>query len=206
MMTLVLVFILAYLIGSIPFGLLFARYIAGVDLLRCGSGNIGTTNAFRCAGPLVGTLTLVFDVLKGLLGLSILALFIHTPWALYVTGLLIVIGHTRSIFLKGRGGKAIATSFGVLLYLNPWAILIAALLFAIVVALTRIVSLGSITAAIAYPLLTPFFRGDALFILISYALGAYAIYLHRDNIRRLLRKEEPTLSFGGHVRKSKRLK
>lgn len=205
-MTIVLIFILAYLIGSIPFGLLFARLIKGIDLLRCGSGNIGTTNAFRCAGPVVGTLTLVFDVLKGLAGLSILALFVHTPWELYVTGLLIVIGHTRSVFLKGRGGKAIATSFGVLLYLNPLAILLAAFLFAIVVAATRIVSLGSITAAIAYPLLTPFFRTDPLFILISYALGAYAIYLHQENIRRLLRKEEPHLTFGHQVRKNKRLK
>ncbi|MBE3562718.1 MAG: glycerol-3-phosphate 1-O-acyltransferase PlsY [Hydrogenibacillus schlegelii] len=190
-----LAFVLAYLLGSVPFGLLFARAV-GVDLLRCGSGNIGTTNAFRCAGPVVGTLTLVFDVLKGLAGVFLLAPLVHAPWALYATGFLIILGHTKSAFLRFRGGKAIATSFGVLLYLNPWAILLAAAAFAAVVAWTRTVSLGSITAGVVYPLLTPFFRHDPLFILLSYALGAYAIWLHRENIRRLLAGEEPKFTFG----------
>ncbi|MBE3596768.1 MAG: glycerol-3-phosphate 1-O-acyltransferase PlsY [Hydrogenibacillus sp.] len=194
-MSTVLAFVSAYVIGSIPFGFLFARAV-GVDLLNCGSGNIGTTNAFRCAGPVVGVLTLVADILKGLIGTVMLAPLVASPWALYTVGLLIIVGHTKSLFLRFRGGKAIATSFGVLLYLNPWAILLTALVFFIVVAWTRTVSIGSITASAVYPLLTPLFRHDPLFILISYAIGAYAIWLHRSNIRRLLIGEEPKLSFG----------
>jgi glycerol-3-phosphate acyltransferase PlsY len=191
----------AYLLGSIPFGVIFARLFGRADVRKSGSGNIGATNVARVAGPLAGVLTLAFDTAKGAAAVLVAARFAHESAAwMMLAGLAALAGHCFPVWLRFKGGKGVAAALGVFLALCPAAALAALLLFMIVVAIWRYVSLGSITAAAAMPLLmyllwAPRHAPPLIITFGSLAAAVLIIYKHDGNIQRLVQGEEPKYFF-----------
>ena len=189
----------AYLLGAIPFGLLVVRGVTGRDIRQEGSGNIGAVNVHRIAGPAVAVLVLSLDLVKGLVPVlltRVLAAGQPGVDALAVmTGVAAVAGHNWSVFLRGQGGKGIATSYGVLLALSPVAAAVAALVWVVVVLLTRYASLASLLGVLSVPvvMLARHERASNLFFGIVALI--FGVYRHRSNIQRLLQGEERKLSF-----------
>lgn len=198
----VLVGLVAYLIGSISFAIIFSKKFAGFDVREKGSKNAGTTNVLRTVGKKAAILTLICDILKGVLavGLAILAANIWKDANIeilkYLAGLMAIIGHTFPVYYGFKGGKGVATALGVLLMVNP-QIGIICLVFALIIMIaTRWVSLGSILAATLFPILTIFMVPDNLVVkVISILIGLLVIFNHRSNIKRLKDGTENKLSF-----------
>jgi len=180
-----------YLLGSVPTGLLLAKFFSKVDPRKTGSGNIGATNIFRTAGKGLGILTLVGDVLKGMIPIGIaIQLSISDIW-LAAVGLSTFLGHIFPIFLGFRGGKGVATALGVYLVISPIAVLMEFLLFAGLVWRWRYISLGSICCATTIPILIAFFRSDSqAYFILSVIIAALILYRHQENIVRLLQGTE----------------
>jgi glycerol-3-phosphate acyltransferase PlsY len=192
----------AYFLGSIPFGLFLAKLLGGSDVRKAGSGNIGAANVARVVGPLAGILTLLLDTAKGAAAVWLAARFTHESavWMM-LAALAALVGHCFPVWLKFKGGKGVATALGVFLALCPLAALIALLLFALVVACWRYVSLGSISAAAAMPLLmyflwAPHHAPPLIIALGSLAAALLVVYKHGANIQRLMEGEEPKFSSG----------
>ena len=199
--------IIAYLIGSINFSVILSKKIAGFDVREKGSGNAGSTNMLRSVGKGAAALTLICDVLKGVIAIVIAIIlgniFQVEDKALLVqiAGVAVVLGHTFPIFFGFKGGKGVATSLGILLMTN-WQIGLICLVFALVLMiLTRMVSLGSCMAAVLFPILTLFIRenyivseGSSYFVY-SIILAVIVLYNHRSNIKRILNGTENKLSF-----------
>lgn len=188
---------LSFLVGSIPFGYLVARYLRGVDIKKLGSGNIGATNVARVLGTGYGAAVLVLDAFKGALPVWVAADLFARPWMPMLSGVFAVLGHSFSPFLSFRGGKGVATSFGVVLVLYPVETLTAVALFALIVLLTRVVSVASLSAVafMVVAVLTAPASGvyDRIFVLTA----ALVIYLrHLGNINRLLHGEEKPFGSG----------
>jgi glycerol-3-phosphate acyltransferase PlsY len=176
---------LAYLVGSIPTGVLLAR-VAGVDVRSSGSGNIGATNVARTAGKTLGILTLIGDAVKGLVPVLLArALGLAPAWIAAIAAAALV-GHTFSIFLGFHGGKGVATGLGVLLGLAPCAVPIPLGVFAATAVLSRIVSLGSILASLSAPVALVLLRYPTPTCLAGAFMAALILLRHRDNISRLL--------------------
>lgn len=174
----------AYLVGSIPTGLLLARAF-GVDIRVTGSGNIGATNVYRTLGRTVGIATLLGDCLKGLVPVLVAGkLGLADPWVAAV-GLAAFLGHVYTVFLGFKGGKGVATALGVFLGVSPLSVLGALALFIGIVASTRYISLGSITAAAAMPFLVAAVERRPLLVWMTLIIAAIVIVKHRENIRRL---------------------
>jgi acyl phosphate:glycerol-3-phosphate acyltransferase len=192
--------LVAYFLGSIPFGLLLAKLFGNADVRKAGSGNIGAANVARVAGPLAGILTLVLDTAKGAAAVLLAARFTHESAAwMMLAALAALVGHCFSVWLKFKGGKGVATALGVFLALCTPAALAALLLFALVAASWRYVSLGSISAAAAMPLLmyflwAPHHAPPLIITFGSLAATVLVVYQHRANIQRLVRGEEPRFS------------
>lgn len=180
-----------YLLGSVPTGLLLAKLFSKVDPRKMGSKNIGATNIFRTAGKTLGILTLVGDVLKGMIPIGIaIQLDVSDLWLAGV-GLSTFLGHVFPIFLGFRGGKGVATALGVYLVVSPIAVLIEFLLFAGLVWKWRYISLGSISCATTIPILIAFFRSDSqAYFILSVIIAALILYRHQENIVRLLQGTE----------------
>jgi len=195
--------LLAYLLGSIPTGYLAGKYLQGIDIREHGSGSTGATNVLRTLGKKAGISVLIIDMLKGMLGIALVkALYLNSAnplpadwqaWLILATGLAAVIGHSKSIFLNFDGGKSVATSLGVLLIMSPWVALATLGSFLLVLAISRIVSLSSITGAIAVIILMLVLRQPLPYILFASVAGLYVIIRHRGNIERLLLGTEPRL-------------
>jgi len=193
-----LVVIIAYLLGSIPFGYLIVRRKLGDDIRQTGSGGTGATNVSRRAGKTAGIITLVLDALKGSLAVLLaMGLSPDVHWIIAAAAIAAIIGHMFPVWLGFRGGKGVATGVGVFLILAPIALLCAGIVFLGVVLLTRYVSLGSITAAVTIPFfvwLQSVFVAPAAelkWLLIAAILGALLIvFAHRGNIGRLARGTE----------------
>lgn len=205
-MAYIIIAIIAYLIGSINFSVIISKKMAGFDVREKGSGNAGTTNMLRTVGKKGAAITLICDVLKGVVAI-LLAKIISNIWkdldgALLVqlAGILVVIGHTFPVFFRFKGGKGVATSLGVLLTTN-WQIGLICLVFALVlIALTQMVSVGSITAAILYPVLTIFIHQNYIvepgsYIIASIILAVIVVFNHRANVKRILAGTENKISF-----------
>ncbi|BEH09040.1 glycerol-3-phosphate 1-O-acyltransferase PlsY [Geobacter sulfurreducens subsp. ethanolicus] len=174
----------AYIVGSIPTGLLLAR-ASGVDIRATGSGNIGATNVYRTLGRTVGIATLLGDCLKGLVPVLVARkLGFADPWVAAV-GLAAFLGHVYTIFLGFKGGKGVATALGVFLGVSPLSVLGALALFIGIVAATRYISLGSITAAAAMPFLVAAVERRPLLVGMTLVIAVIVIVKHRENIRRL---------------------
>jgi glycerol-3-phosphate acyltransferase PlsY len=175
----------AYLLGSVPTGLLLARAFGGVDIRTKGSGNIGATNVYRTLGRTVGILTLAGDCLKGMIPvLAAKALELPDIWIAAV-GVAAFLGHIFPVFLGFKGGKGVATALGVFLAASPLAVLAALGVFIIVLVLWRFVSLASITAAAFMPALTALIDKKPMIVGMSMCIAAIVILKHRDNIKRL---------------------
>jgi glycerol-3-phosphate acyltransferase PlsY len=190
----------AYFFGSIPFGLFLAKLLGGSDVRKAGSGNIGAANVARVVGPLAGILTLLLDTAKGAAAVLLAARFTHESavWMM-LAALAALVGHCFPVWLKFKGGKGVATALGVFLALCPLAALTALLLFALVVACWRYVSLGSISAAAAMPLLmyflwAPHHAPPLIIVFGSLAASLLVFYKHGANIQRLVQGEEPKFS------------
>src|SRR5260221_4174311 len=194
----------AYLLGSIPFGLLLTGLFGGVDVRKSGSGNIGATNVARVAGPLAGILTLLFDAGKGAAAVW-LAGRVSNESATWMTiaGLAALLGHCFPIWLKFRGGKGVATAAGAFFVLCPPALLGSVIVFLLVVFFWRYVSLASISAAAAMPLLiyfllAPHHPPPPVVTLGLLPAAPVIIYKHDGNIQRLVQGEESKWSFGNN--------
>lgn len=208
----IIVGVIAYLLGSISFSVIFTKKLAGFDVREKGSGNAGSTNVLRTAGKKPAILTLVCDILKGVVSVLIALLvgkitnceIAQAAMLIQIAGICVVIGHTFPIFFGFKGGKGVATALGVLLVTN-WQIGLICLVFALVLmALTRIVALGSIAAAILFPVLCFFITnnylvGDAStrmsYLVFGIIMAAIVIFNHRSNIQRMALGKENRLIF-----------
>ena len=195
--------VIAYLIGSVNFSVIISKKMAGFDLREKGSKNAGTTNMLRTVGKRAAAITLVCDILKGVIAVilaKVLASNINEAVATQIAAICVVIGHTFPIFFEFKGGKGVATSIGILLVMN-WQIGLICLSYGIVIiALTRMVSLGSISAAILFPILTIFIKDHyiaegANFIIFGVLIAAIILFNHRANIKRLNNGTENRINF-----------
>ncbi|HHY09045.1 MAG TPA: glycerol-3-phosphate 1-O-acyltransferase PlsY [Firmicutes bacterium] len=191
------VLLISYLIGSIPFGLLFGRWWANIDVRQFGSGNIGMTNVLRSAGTLPAALTLLGDCGKGAVAVLLAKAAVSTPFLWLLAGTAAVMGHNWPVFLKFKGGKGVATIAGVLFTLWPVIALVLAAIWVLVLILFRYISLSSIAAACSLPLLLLIFRVGWLELALGAVVAAFTIYRHRDNIERLRQGTE--FRFGERV-------
>lgn len=186
-------FILAgYLIGSIPFGLIVARYFK-VDIRKYGSGNIGATNVLRTLGPVPGGIVFTLDMLKGTASVVLPLFFGLDPLIIILCGLAAVLGHSFPLYLGFKGGKGVATSMGVLLGIAPDLCLFTIILFAVIVALTRFVSVGSMLTAITITIAFFLLDKPLAYSLVALLITIIIILRHRPNIRRLLVGTEPRI-------------
>ena len=177
--------VVAYLVGSIPFGYLIVRGKIGADIRQSGSGGTGATNVSRRAGKAAGVLTLVLDALKGFAAVLVAARLTDGDWMIAAAAIAVLVGHIFPVWLGFRGGKGVATGAGVFLFLAPFALLCAGVLFLAMVFLTRYVSLGSMIAAATIPLFV-WLERHSWPALIAAAVGALLIvFAHRGNIERL---------------------
>ena len=201
----IVVAIIAYLIGSVSFAIIFGKKFGGIDVRTKGSGNAGSTNVLRTVGKKAALCSVVCDILKGvvavLIAVIISKIFKSTDGALLVqiAALCVVIGHTFPIFYGFKGGKGVATSLGVLLIIN-WEVGLVCFVFAIaIMAVTRMVSLGSISAAVLFAVLCLFKLGnfivDGNYLIFGLLLAAFVIFNHRTNIVRIKNGTENKLSF-----------
>ena len=181
--------LISYLIGSIPFGVVLAR-AQRIDIREQGSGNIGATNVARVLGKKAGLLTLLGDVLKGLLVVFGASLLYEKPLVIALAGLMVFLGHLYSIFLKFKGGKGVATSLGLFSYIMPWATLCAVGVFSACLWISGYVSIGSIMAAISLPLFAIFFKLPLPYIYLAGIVGLLTVQRHYGNILRLIEGAE----------------
>lgn len=198
--------IISYLIGSINFSVIFSKKMAGFDVREKGSGNAGSTNMLRSVGKKAALITLICDILKGVVSIGIAILLgnvianMNRELLLQIAGIAVVIGHTFPIFFGFKGGKGVATSLGVLLMSN-WQIGLICLVFALVLMLlTRMVSLGSCAAAVLFPVLTLFIndnytvltegKNGNVYFIYSLLLAVIVLFNHRSNIKRILNGTE----------------
>ena len=191
-----LLVVVGYVLGSIPTGILVARWQKGVDIRQHGSGNIGMTNVLRAVGKGAAALTLVGDLAKGLLPVLLARAWLTSPWAIGLVALATVIGHLFPVFAGFHGGKGVATTLGASLPLLPGPLLIAFLVFVTCVALRRQVSLGSLAAAAALPIAAFAWGFPAAYVLYALMAATLIWYRHRENIQRLLAGTEPTIGQG----------
>ncbi|MFI5176245.1 MAG: glycerol-3-phosphate 1-O-acyltransferase PlsY [Terriglobia bacterium] len=190
----ILAVLIAYLLGSIPFGYLIVKMKSGRDVREVGSRSIGATNVMRAAGRAGGILTFLLDVGKGFVAVLIAQkLFPDNEWVIAFAAMAAILGHVFPVFLKFKGGKGVATGVGVFLAIFPQAVGAVLVIFVIVVWLSRYISLGSIIATGAFPVVAYFMGQHVLSapVLVATALGAILIVAkHHENIRRLLRGTE----------------
>lgn len=195
-MQLTLSLILAYLIGSIPSGVWIGQWWYHKDIRQAGSHNIGTTNAYRVLGPVGGTVVLGMDILKGTLGASMpLLLGLSQHYLVLVVGLAAVLGHTCSIFIGFKGGKAVATSAGICLAYSPWFFLICCGIFLSLVLLTSMVSIAS-TLGMTLVVLVSLLWHDWLLTAVAAVLWLVFLLRHRENFKRIKAGTENMVPFG----------
>lgn len=198
-MTPLLVLLAAYLVGGIPFGYLLVKLKTGEDVRSKGSGNIGATNVLRTTGRAVAIVTLVLDIGKGFFAVWLAArLTGNSPEWTSAAALAVMAGHAFPIFLKFHGGKAVASFIGAFLYLTPVPLLATLVLFVIVVAATRHISMGSIVAAGSLPLAVWLIEHPpGVVLLASITAAVFIIYRHSTNIGRIRTGTEHVFKFGG---------
>lgn len=211
MATYIIIAVIAYLIGSINFSIILSKRMAGFDIREKGSGNAGTTNMLRSVGKKAAVITLICDILKGVVSILIAVLvgkiiknLDNASLLVRLAGIFVIIGHTFPVFFKFKGGKGIATALGVLLMIN-WQIGLICLIFALVLmALTKMVSVGSIAAAILFPILVAFIDQNYIvptsnsnwsYLVFSIIVSLLVIFNHRANVQRILNGTENRLSF-----------
>ena len=194
-MTLFLLMVLAYFMGAIPSGVWLGKIFKNIDVRDYGSKNSGATNSYRVLGAKLGVVVLIMDVLKGFIPLYIASHFNLMYNDLVILGLIAILAHTFSCFISFKGGKGVATSLGVFLFLIPVITLILLAIFILVAYFTRYISLASITAAFLLPIFTFFTHRDSYLFALSFIIGVFVIYRHKTNISRLLSGTENKFKF-----------
>ena len=189
-MKIFLLMLAAYLVGSIPMGLIFGKLIWKKDLRRFGSHNIGATNAWRVIGKQAGLLIFILDFLKGQIGALLGGLIIGTPAGMVLGGFFAIVGHVFPLFLGFKGGKGVATGVGVLATLMPKITAIVVFVWLALVLLTRYVSVASIVAAVLAPILAACFKVPDEFFAFALATAVVIVWRHRENIARLKKGRE----------------
>jgi glycerol-3-phosphate acyltransferase PlsY len=190
--------VLAYLLGSIPSGLLVARFLGGPDPRGQGSGNLGTANVYRVLGRKAGAFTLLGDVAKGALPVALARLTLSPLGAWQDTGVALVaaaavLGHVFPVYLGFKGGKAVATTFGVVAVVAPWAALNLVLVYLLALSQTRIFSVSALICAWLLPVAVGLFTDSKVFLLLAGALSGLILVCHRENLERFFKGEEPRL-------------
>lgn len=195
MYTVILLLIFSYLFGSIPFSLFISKTFYKTDLREHGSGNIGTTNTFRILGKKAGIVVLILDLLKGAIPVWV-AMLVSTDvdFPVVIFGVVAAIGHVYSIFLKFKGGKAVATGGGAILAANPIIFLVLIATFLITLKVSKYVSLSSVFAAIAL-IISVMFTGDLFMIGFGIILGIIVVVKHISNMKRIKDGTEPKITF-----------
>lgn len=195
-MSYIIVVILSYVIGSVPSGLILGKTFWNVDLRQHGSKNIGATNAWRTLGKLPGFIIFVADLLKGMIGVYLGMLIVGTSTAMIIGGIMAIIGHSLSLFLKFKGGKGVATGLGVLLMLMPSVSAIVFLIWLVIVLISKYVSLASIIAAVFVPVCA--FAAGMSYDYVAFGIVAalFVIYRHKSNIVRLMNGTENKIKAG----------
>ena len=195
MITQVLLFCaIAYLIGAIPFALIIGKLFYNTDIRTMGSGNLGTTNTFRCLGKKAGVMVFILDISKGAIPTLIATMLLDSTISAILVGICAILGHSFSIFMKFKGGKAVATTVGVFIVLVPGAILLAAVIFFLVFGITRYVSLSSMIGAISLPIWIILFYENILLTIFGIIIAILIIVRHKSNIQRLLNGTESKFS------------
>lgn len=199
-MSTVIFVLMAYLMGSIPTGVWIGKKFKNIDIREHGSKNTGTTNAYRVLGAKYGLIVLISDVLKGFIPVYAASFSGVTGLSLIIVGMVAIIGHSLSVFLNFKGGKGVATSLGVFLFLIPKVMFILIGVFVLVSVISKYVSLASIVCAVLLPVLTyllPVRIGipKIPLVIINFFIGSFVVYRHRDNIRRILKGEENKFKF-----------
>ena len=203
--------IIAYLIGSINFSILISKKVAGFDVREKGSGNAGTTNVLRSVGKGAAAVTLILDILKGVVTIYIAILYgnivsklanlqIDNSILVQISGICVILGHTFPIYFGFKGGKGVATALGILLTTNYQIGLICLVFALVLIILTKMVSVGALGAAILFPVLTLFLAKENFivsgnYIVYSIIIAVIIIFNHRSNIKRLLNGNENRISF-----------
>jgi acyl phosphate:glycerol-3-phosphate acyltransferase len=188
---------IAYFLGAIPFGYLLVKWTTGGDVRAGGSGNIGATNVLRTTGRIAGIATLLLDIGKGYLAVWIAArLSDHNVFTMSVAALAVMAGHAYPVFLKFKGGKAVASFVGAFLCLTPLALGAVLVVFVVVVAWTRHISMGSIVGAVTFPLAIWLMNKDLTMLAAGVIAGVFIIYKHSSNIHRLHEGTESVFTFG----------
>ena len=202
MLSIISITILSYLLGSIPFGIIISKLWKGIDIREHGSKNPGATNVYRVIGPIPALIVLLLDISKGLIATLLISRIIiaqpvlNQTSLMIIAGMVVILGHIFPVFASFKGGKGVATGLGVLISLAPAELIFALLLFLIIVAITRYVSLGSLCSALFILLALIFEKyylhktvADELLIAVI-VLTVFIFYTHRSNIKRLLNGTE----------------
>jgi glycerol-3-phosphate acyltransferase PlsY len=194
-MTPILVLVAAFLIGGVPFGYVLVRLRSGQDVRTMGSGNIGATNVLRTSGRGLGILTLALDIAKGVFAVWLADRLLNgSLFWMSLSALAVMFGHAFPIFLKFRGGKAVASFVGAFLYLTPVPLLATMVVFAVTVAASRYVSLGSIAGAICFPIAVFLIEHPPKIVVLAAVIaGAFIVWRHRGNIERIRAGNEHVL-------------
>lgn len=196
--------LLAYILGSTPTAVWVGKIFYGVDVRNEGSGNAGATNTIRVLGVKAGIPVIIVDILKGFFAVWLMHYFVPADWnpdniiyANIAAGLLAVVGHTLPVFAGFRGGKGVATLLGMGIALYGWPVLISVIIFVLVVSISRYVSLGSLLAGIAFPLIVIFYfhENNVGLVVLSIFVAVFLIWTHRKNIGRLMKGNENKFSF-----------
>jgi glycerol-3-phosphate acyltransferase PlsY len=189
--------VLGYLVGSLSPSVWLGRLFKGLDVRRQGSGNAGTTNAFRVLGVKLGIAVLILDVLKGVLPVLVARWVLHDqrPTVVVLVAFACIVGHNYSIFLRGKGGKGVATGAGAATAMMPVPMAIVVAAFAVLLLTTRIVSVASIVCTILFPVMAVVFHQPLPYIVGACVMSAVVLWAHRENFRRLWRRQEPQVAF-----------
>ncbi len=186
---------LAYIIGSLPTGYWLVKAWKGVDLRQTGSGNVGATNVYRMLGFWPAFSVAILDIVKGYVPVLYATLFLHSEILTVITGLMAIVGHSKSVFLNFKGGKSAATGVGVIYGLAPLVAFIMTLVWITILIFSRYVSLASIVVAVLAPILMYIFNKPWPYILFALVAGLYVIWRHKENIERLLEGTERKVEF-----------
>jgi len=190
----ILLVIIAYVMGSIPFAIVIGKWFWHVDVRDHGSGNVGTTNVFRVLGRRAGTLVLIGDMAKGFIPVYIAVHYFPT-WFALIVALAALLGHMYSVFLRGGGGKGVATGAGIVLALVPWIFIIALCVFLVLLLTTRMVSVASMAAALTFAICTIAFDKPIWYQILAVFAAFVVIFAHRANIRRIALRCENKVTF-----------
>lgn len=191
----VVVYVFAYLMGSIPTAYWYAKYFHGIDIRQHGSGNVGATNSLRVLGKKAGIIVLIFDLLKGLLPVLIARSLGFSEEQTFLIGIVCILGHIWSVFANFKGGKGIATSLGVILAVSPAGAGISLVVFVAIVYFTKYVSLASMLAGLAFVFYYLVFNFEQTNMsLIAFGLFMLLVFTHRENIKRLVAGRESKIS------------